>query len=481
MTATIPGVAWLRGGTVGPATGAGAIAGLAGGVVFAAAMLSPGAVPTGGVSGHGGWAAVAFIAQLVLYTAIGAGFGVLVAAQRATVGETLLWGLSYGAFWWFLGPLTLQPLVLGRSVAWDLSAAQSLLPSLIDHLFYGATTALVFLALRRRPGGARRGMLTTAVRGVAAGVIATVLLYLVLGVMAGGAVPSWLFGIGAVAGLIYPVLFGARGKGAGPALVLGTAYGFLCWVVAGVTLPSVLRDGMLEWSHPAVAATVDRLPTYLLLGAGIAVVFTWLDSLGRWLFIDDVTMLRAASPGAWGLRATGYGALAGLAGGGVFTVVMVLVNELPTVAKIVGAHAAVAGLVVHLVIAQLIGVSYAVLFRRRSFDLASGIGWGVCYGFFWWTLGDLTLLPALTGGVPKFDAATIAAEFPSLVGHLAYGAALGALYYRLEERINPWWFARSEAEAQRVAALRDQTLGAAPALWGFTVLIALTIPIIISG
>ena len=71
------------------------------------------------------------------------------------------------------------------------------------------------------------------------------------------------------------------------------------------------------------------------------------------------------------MRATGYGALAGLAGGVVFTAVIVLVDELPTVARIVGGHDPAVGLLVHLVIAQLIGVSYAVVPPPR---FRSGLG-----------------------------------------------------------------------------------------------------------
>jgi len=57
---------------------------------------------------------------------------------------------------------------------------------------------------------------------------------------------------------------------------------------------------------------------------------------------------------------------------------------------------------------------------------------------------------------------------------------LGTLYYRLEARANPWWVTRSELEAQHVASRRDQALGSAPALWGLTVLIALTIPVLVT-
>jgi hypothetical protein len=158
---------------------------------------------------------------------------------------------------------------------------------------------------------------------------------------------------------------------------------------------------------------------------------------------------------------------------------MVMIGALPRVAQMVGSHASSVGLVLHLVIALVIGVSYAVVFRRCSFDVLSGIGWGVSYGFFWWILGDLTLLPALDGGAVRWDAATIASQFPSLVGHLAYGAALGAIYYGLEVRTNPWWLTRNAAEAIRAATRRDQTRGAAPALWVLIVVIALTLPVLV--
>jgi len=84
-----------------------------------------------------------------------------------------------------------------------------------------------------------------------------------------------------------------------------------------------------------------------------------------------------------------------------------------------------AGLVVHLFIAEFVGASYGLLFRRRSYDVGSALGWGVSYGFFWWVLGSLALLPVLLGGSPRWDADAAAATFLSLVGHLAYGAALG--------------------------------------------------------
>ena len=464
---------------VARAAAAGAVAGIAGGLVFGAAMAAFGTLPTVASIVRADSPEVGFGLHLVFAILIGVGFGLLVAHHHVRAGETVIWGLIYGLFWWFLGPLTLLPLLAGRPVGWELADARAVLPSLFGHLFYGGVTAVVFVLLRRDRGWVRPRA-ATAFRGALAGFAVSAVLDLGLDGREGAAL-GWPLLVGTIAGLGYPLLFGAARERSGPALIRGTAYGFLCWMVAALTVAPLMRTGVPAWTTGAVATAVGQLPPYILLGAGTAMVFGGLGGLRGWLFDDDIRGRRIESPGGRGLRATGYGALAGIVGGLVFTVVMVLVNELPTVAGLVGARSPVTGLVEHLVIAQLIGVSYAVLFRRRSFDLASGIGWGVSYGFLWWVLGDLTLLPVLTGAVPHWTAAGIAAEFPSLVGHLGYGAALGTVYYRLETRTNPWWFRRSAAEAEWIAEQREQTLGAAPALWALIVMLALTIPVLVGA
>jgi uncharacterized membrane protein YagU involved in acid resistance len=436
----------------------GAAAGFAGGLVFGASMAVYGMLPTVASIVRTDSVAVGFLVHMVFAVVIGAGFGVLVARKR----EIVVWGLLYGAFWWFLGPLTLLPLFRGEPVKWDPVVAQALLPSLIGHLCYGMVVALVYMVLRsdRLP---ERPPVSALMRGGVAGAIAGVLCLLGSG-----------FLIGVAAGVLYPVLFRKR-ENTGPALVRGTVYGFLWWVLFGLTAEPLLLDVRLDWAHPPVG----QLPGYVLLGAGTAVLYTWSGSLARGLFVDDVRMFPVEAPGTRGLRAVAYGAVAGLAGGALFTVVMIVVGVLPTVARMVGSADPVVGLIVHLVISQIIGVSYAVFFRRQSFDVISGTGWGLCYGFFWWILGNLTLLPAFTGSPVRWDAAALAAGFPSLAGHLVYGAALGATCYWLETRTNPWWMTRNEGEKLRTEARREQTLGSAPALWTLTVFIAVTLPVLI--
>jgi hypothetical protein len=175
------------------------------------------------------------------------------------------------------------------------------------------------------------------------------------------------------------------------------------------------------------------------------------------------------------------GALAGTAGGLLFTVIMVRIGFLGTVAGLVGGTSTTTGLAVHLVISVLIGASYGLVFRRQTYDPASALGWGVAYGLFWWLLGALTLLPVWLGGEPQWDAAAAAAAFPSLIGHLVYGGGLGLVYYLLEARDSPWWRTRTQSEALRVAQRQEHLQTAAPAVWVVTLVLALIIPVVLAA
>lgn len=453
----------------------GGVAGVAGGLVFGASMAVYGMLPTIASILRTDSVLAGFLVHMLFAVIIGAGFGLLVVRLRIRVREMLFWGAAYGAVWWFLGPQTLLPLFRGVPVDWTTAGAAVLLPSLIGHLFYGMTVAVVLVVLHR---GVRGTWRVPPLGGVLRGAVAAVTTAVVVGPAEGFA--AWLLTALAV-GVCYPLLFPARPERTGPALVRGTVYGLAAWVLVELTLQPLAGAGSLAWSQPDAAAVAGGLPGYLLLGAGTAVGYTWLGQWARGLFLDDVRKIEVEPPGARGPRTVMYGVLAGLVGGLLFTVVMVLVGALPRVARMVGSDSGSVGLLVHLVVSAVIGVSYAVLFRRQSFDVLSGVGWGVSYGFFWWVLGDLTLLPVLSGSPVVWDPATLAREFPSLVGHLAYGAALGSVYYRLEAGTNPWWMTRSDIETARVAGRREQVLGAAPAVWVLTAMLALTLPILLDG
>lgn len=129
-------------------TGAGA--GVCGGAVFGAAMIALGYLPTVAGVVRASSEPVGFAVHMVIAAVIGAGFGALIWRQRPDAGETMLWGLAYGMLWWFLGPLTLLPLLLGHAPDWSVAVAGSLTASLVGHLAYGAGLGIVFHRMEAR-------------------------------------------------------------------------------------------------------------------------------------------------------------------------------------------------------------------------------------------------------------------------------------------------------------------------------------------
>ncbi len=137
----------------------GAYGGLVGGVVFGAMMGMMGmlpmigkmvayqTVPRGVVSG--------LLGHLIFSSLIGASFAALLHRFLHSKSSGLGYGLTYGATWWFLGPLTLMPLLMGMGlgVNWNAAAASQMLPSLVGHLLYGAILGFSYAWLRSRTSG----------------------------------------------------------------------------------------------------------------------------------------------------------------------------------------------------------------------------------------------------------------------------------------------------------------------------------------
>ena len=129
--------------------GWGAIASLVGGVFFSLMMASTGALSrVAGLVG-GTSPVLGFLVHLLISAPIGMSYGLLFQRESPTVGAGVVWGMLYGLVWWFLGPLTFLPILLGGSFTWTAAAANAALPELVGHLLYGAATALVFLLLER--------------------------------------------------------------------------------------------------------------------------------------------------------------------------------------------------------------------------------------------------------------------------------------------------------------------------------------------
>jgi uncharacterized membrane protein YagU involved in acid resistance len=128
----------------------GALAGLAGGLISSPVMLATGILPSVvGLDIHFS-TFFGFLVHLFISVLLGMSYGLLFRNEAPTVGFGASWGWLFGMIWWYLGPMTLLPLILTGEADWRTSAASTQLPSLIGHLIYGAATALTFLLLERR-------------------------------------------------------------------------------------------------------------------------------------------------------------------------------------------------------------------------------------------------------------------------------------------------------------------------------------------
>src|ERR687888_1760837 len=105
------------------------------------------------------------------------------------------------------------------------------------------------------------------------------------------------------------------------------------------------------------------------------------------------------------------GIIGGLIGGVVFGIGMQMMvaptpegMQMPMmgmVAKIVNSDSLVVGWIYHLFNSAVIGAIFGWLLGSRSHHYGAGLGWGAVYGFVWWILGGLILMPLFLG-MPAF-------------------------------------------------------------------------------
>ncbi len=130
--------------------GWGALAGLIGGTISAPLLIASGVVSRlAGLEGELSLARAVAL-HLLVSALIGMTYGLLFRNELLRLGRGILWGWVFGLLWWYLGPLTLLPLIRTGEADWRPEAAAALLPSLVGHLLYGAVTAMAFLLLQQR-------------------------------------------------------------------------------------------------------------------------------------------------------------------------------------------------------------------------------------------------------------------------------------------------------------------------------------------
>ena len=458
---------------------------------------------TGLVVGCLGGAAIWVIelASPLTGVALGGLYGLLfalMAARRAvSPGAGLLWGLGYALLLWLAGPAGLfSPWDGGAPAMGMVDTARAHFPELVAYLLCFGLPLGVTLGtlggLRPPPGQAPFSPPRAVVVGGVAGIVggwafgkwmAQVGFFpLIAGLVGSNSAMVGMtlhFGIAVAIGASFGVLFQRDVRGLGSSLGWGLAYGILWWFLGPLTLLPILRGGQPDWSYQQGGDLFGSLVGHVIYGLLLGLVYAALDRLWVGFFYESDPINREVEgPGTRTLRSLGWGAVASLAGGLLFSLVMVATGVLPQVANLVGGSSPVLGFVVHMGISTLIGMSYGVLFGHEAPDLGSGIAWGLTYGLGWWFVGNLTLLPILLGRPFLWTTEAAAAGLPSLVGHLIYGAATACAFLLLERRHADWL--RLDPRIAAREERRQRPIGTpAPALWLFVLSLGVMLPVML--
>jgi len=425
----------------------------------------------------------------------------LVARPRAnTPGAGLLWGLAFAVVFWLAGPAAIGRLFVSASPGSTmmLDTVRARFPDLVGYiLFFGAPLGIVLGTVNRRHTPGRPGQAKFSLsRAVVAGGLA--------GILGGWAFGQWMAKVNhfpLIAGLIhlsspsagvalhfvfafiigasFGLLFQRDVRGYGSCLGWGFGYGIFWWFLGPMTLMPLWQGRNLDWSYLHGQELYGSLVGHVVYGLIVGAIYATADRLWIALFIESDPINRQPEPpGSRTVRSIGWGAVAGLVGGLVFLPIITVVTGLSQLAGFVGGTSPVVGVIVHLFISALIGVSYGLLFEHESPDFAAGIAWGLLYGLVWWFLGRLTLFPILQGLSFTWTHEAAAAALPLLIGHLIYGAVTAVVFLVFERRHRDWMLLDPRFAA-RHARLRRPTGTPAPALWFFAVGLGVLLQIVL--
>jgi hypothetical protein len=80
---------------------------------------------------------------------IGATFGLLFQRDVRGYGSSMGWGLGYGIFWWFFGPLTVLPILAGTGLDWSADRGTAMFGSVVGHILYGLILGVAYATVDR--------------------------------------------------------------------------------------------------------------------------------------------------------------------------------------------------------------------------------------------------------------------------------------------------------------------------------------------